>query len=1087
MSKKLIGYISILLVLLPILIFQNVIPVKGASISLYSCSHSPGTVEPGNTVTITCTLSQSGLVEWWVRVYWRVDGGATSNLEMTANGNSYSATIGSFSSGDFVEYRANAFGHDNDVVYSDSDPYSGYKSFNVQINYEISWSSPSNGATIAIPYNSNYILNPYTFNFNWNYDSLDDAKLELNGNSFDILTSGVKETSVSFSDEADYVGTITATLRGYSGGIERVSHTRTFTFIWLPDFSITLNSSPGGGKYENTVPIRWLVTTDPQTSYTLDIEYSNDSGSTWYGIVSGFTESIYDWDTTTLPYGWKYRIRITISGTYLGQNLPSDFDESADFTINPDIEGPTISSSGNKAYFFGNTGNYLTWTLSDRNPANYSVLQNNSYILEDLAWIDEQIVNISVDGLNLGHNEFKLVAEDTGGYQSEKTLYVDVITPSLTTSLISPVGAPILENEVIIEWSIITDPETIYTSILEYSNNSGLTWYEIASGLINTTYVWNTTSLLPGSGYRIRVSVLGDYNNLSLGPAVDNSTVNFTINPDTEVPQTSGLNNITYQFGKTGYYLTWNLSDRNPSNYSVLQNDSYVVQNLPWINGQLVNISVDGLNPDFYEYILISEDVWGYQNESILYVNVILPNITVSLISPINTVTLENEVLIEWSVNTDAATIISSVLEYSNDSGSSWDLITSGLNQTSYVWDTTVIPAGSEYRIRVSISGDYLNQSLGTAVDASSVDFTLNPDAEAPIISGLNNISYIFGQTGYILTWILSDRNPKTFSVLRNNSFIINNFAWTDNQAINVSVDGLNPGYYVYKLISEDVWGQQSENILNVNIFPDIIAPGITKPNDITFELGTDGNVLKWTLTDINPHNYSVTRNGEPIVTNEQWIDNETIEIPLNHLPAGSHNFLIIAQDTLGQETTDLVLVKIEDTIAPFITLLSPVHGTNFRISESLISITYSYTVSDMSEFIVQISLNQTKISDTGKLDNLLPGFYILNATAIDDFDNWNSSVIEFTITKIQESSGTSGTTQSNNSDLSGLFSSIDSQVLFTLAIAFSGLGFALIFPKLYGSLISAKKPSNLIVGNKKLPPLDPLDLESLNDEDIQK
>ncbi|MHA1984198.1 MAG: hypothetical protein ACW967_07575 [Candidatus Hodarchaeales archaeon] len=1085
MSKKLIGSISVLLVILPITFFQITNPVSAASLNVYSCGHSPGSVEPGNTVTISCTVSQSGLVEVFVTAYWRVDGGTTYNQGMTGNGNSFSASIGSFSSGDFVEYWVNAWGHDNDVLYNDRDPYSGFKSFNVQINYAISWSSPSNGATIAIPYNSNYVLNPYTFNFDWNYDSIDYAKLELNGIPFDILTGGVKKTSVSFSDDAAYVGAITATLRGFSGGDEKVSHTRTFTFIWLPDISITLNSPPGGGKYENTLPIRWSVTTDPQTSYTLNIEYSDDSGSTWYNIVTGFTETTYDWDTRTLPYGWKYRIRVTISGTYLGQILPSDFGESPDFTINPDIEGPLISNSGNKAYFFGNTGNYLTWTLSDRNPANYSVLQNNSYILEDLAWTDEHLVNISVDGLDLGHYEYKLVAEDTGEYQTEKTLYVDVIVPSLTTSLIAPTGTATLENEVVIEWSVITDSETIYTSVLEYSNNSGLTWYEIASGLTLTSYVWNTSSFPTGSEYRIRVTVSGAYNNQSLGTAVDNSTVDFTIDPDIEVPKGSGLNNVTYQFGKTGYYLTWNLSDRNPNNYSVLQNDNLIIENIPWTNGQLVNISIDGLNPGFYEYTLISEDVWGHQNESMLYVDVILPNIAVSLVSPINTVILENEVLIEWFVNTDVDTIISSSLEYSNNSGSSWNLITSGLNQTSYVWDTTLLPAGVGYRIRVTVSGDYLNQSLGTVIDASTVDFSLDPDSEAPLISGLNNISYIFGQTGYILTWILSDRNPETFSVLRNNSFIINNFTWNDNQPINVSVDGLNPGYYTYKLISEDIWGQLSENILYVNVFPDIIAPVITKPNDSIFELGTEGNLLKWTVTDINPSNYSITRNGEPIVTNKSWINNEIIEISLNHLPVGSHNFLITVYDTLSQKTTDLVLIQVKDTIAPIITILNPVDGSNFIISESLISITYSYTVSDLSEFIVHISLNQSIIIDTGKLDNLSPGLYILNATAVDDFGNKNSSVIEFTITKKQESSDLPRTTENNNSDLLGIFSAIGPQVLLTIAVAFGGIGFALIFPKIYGNLISGKKVSNLIFGNKKLPPLDPFELESLKDEDF--
>jgi hypothetical protein len=483
--------------------------------------------------------------------------------------------------------------------------------------------------------------------------------------------------------------------------------------------------------------------------------------------------------------------------------------------------------------------------------------------------------------------------------------------------------------------------------------------------------------------------------------------------------------------------------------------------------------------------MLISEDIWGYQTVDTLYVDVILPTMAVLLISPNITLSFENNVLIEWSVITDMDTIFTSVLEYSNNSGTSWNLITSGLYQTSYTWNTTSIVPGSNYRIRVSVTGDYLNQSLGTVLDTSSVDFSVDPDVEVPIISGLGNISYIFGNTGFFLTWTLSDRNPDTFSVLRNDSFIINNLAWTDNLAVNISVDGLIPGYYAYKLISEDRWGLKSENILYVEVIPDTFPPAISNPTDIIFELGEDGNVLKWTLTDDNPYNYSITRNGESLLTNEQWINSQTIEISLNYLSVGSHNFLIMVQDLLGQISTNLVLVQVKDTIAPFIDIINPVDGSNFNISESLISITYSYTVSDMSEFTIHITLNQTIISDTGKLDNLSPGLYILNATVIDDFGNKNSSVIEFTITKNQESSELPKITGNENSDFLGIFSALDFQILFLGALALSGLGFAFIFPKIYESLISGKKVSNLVIGNKKLPPLDPLDLESLNDDDF--
>jgi parallel beta-helix repeat protein len=58
-------------------------------------------------------------------------------------------------------------------------------------------------------------------------------------------------------------------------------------------------------------PIQWTATTDswPHTvNYT--VAYSPDGGSTWTNLITGFTSTSFDWDTTTVTDGANYIIRV---------------------------------------------------------------------------------------------------------------------------------------------------------------------------------------------------------------------------------------------------------------------------------------------------------------------------------------------------------------------------------------------------------------------------------------------------------------------------------------------------------------------------------------------------------------------------------------------------------------------------------------------------------------------------------------------------------------------------------------------------------------------------------------------------------
>lgn len=74
-------------------------------------------------------------------------------------------------------------------------------------------------------------------------------------------------------------------------------------------------------------------------------------------------------------------------------------------------------------------------------------------------------------------------------------------------------------------------------------------------------------------------------------------------------------------------------------------------------------------------------------------------------------------------------------LYYSSDAGTSWNLITASPGTSPYTWDTSVLPNGSHYLVRVDLSDDASPALRGS--DASNAVFTINRpggDTSGPVV-----------------------------------------------------------------------------------------------------------------------------------------------------------------------------------------------------------------------------------------------------------------------------------------------------------------------------------------------------------------
>ncbi|MHA2232539.1 MAG: hypothetical protein ACXAB4_08600 [Candidatus Hodarchaeales archaeon] len=92
----------------------------------------------------------------------------------------------------------------------------------------------------------------------------------------------------------------------------------------------------------------------------------------------------------------------------------------------------------------------------------------------------------------------------------------------------------------------------------------------------------------------------------------------------------------------------------------------------------------------------------------------------------------------------------------------------------------------------------------------------------------------------------------------------------------------------------------------------DTIAPSVSSPADITYEVGSTGNQIIWNVLDAFPDRYNITKNGV-LIENGTWI-NGTISISVDELTKGAYLFRLTVLDLGGNIVSDEVSVTVIDS-----------------------------------------------------------------------------------------------------------------------------------------------------------------------------
>ena len=276
------------------------------------------------------------------------------------------------------------------------------------------------------------------------------------------------------------------------------------------------------------------------------------------------------------------------------------------------------------------------------------------------------------------------------------------------------------------------------------------------------------------------------------------------------------------------------------------------------------------------------------------------------------------------------------------------------------------------YTLVVEATDAYGNVGVAETVFFYLVD-TIPP--VVTITSPANDSIFEFG-SDVAYTYTVSDLSGTSVVVELNGAPIVDNGL----------ISGLAVGTYTISVEATDTYSNVGFDTVTVFIV-DTTSPlvDITDPINATyFEFGSDVTYY-YTVTDLSGTSVVVKLNGAPIADNGL----------LTSLTVGTYTLTVEATDSYSNVGIEEVTFFIQDTIAPVVSILTPSNNSIFEYGDS---ISYTYSVTDLSFTTVLVRLNGAPIPDSGLLSGFPVGSYRLNVEATDAHGNVDDDEILFSI-----------------------------------------------------------------------------------------
>ncbi|MFX0055798.1 MAG: hypothetical protein ACFFAX_16065, partial [Promethearchaeota archaeon] len=635
---------------------------------------------------------------------------------------------------------------------------------------------------------------------------------------------------------------------------------------------------------------------------------------------------------------------------------------------------PLVDSPANVTYDEGASGSTIVWDPTDLHPSSYVIYREGTPIKSGNWNSSAETISILVEGESLGEFNYTIEVTDVGSNSVTDTVWV-IVSDGTPPTIDSPTDVSFNEGETGI--GITWDPTDLHP----------LNYTIYRDGVPIKSGTWNS------SVETIAVSVEG----LSLGvydymlevfdiggnPASD--VVRVTVGDGTP-PNIDSPPNVTYAEGTPLQSVTWDPTDSYPLNYIIYRN-SVQVKSGTWNDtSETISISVSGLGLGLYNFTILVADIGLNTANDTVWVEVYdgtAPTIDQPSDAQISEGTPGNNVT--WNPFDLHPSHYEIYLEEV--------LFKSGL------WNS------SSESITVSIDGLSLGVYNLTIVVYDSAGFTavdmldvVVVDGTLPSIDEPADAFYPEGEGGHNITWTPSDLHPVSYVVYNNETPIMSGIWNSTGETIVVFLDGLVIGLHNFTLVVADIGGNTVSDEVWVTIFSADV-PTINDLQDTDVVEESIDNYLIWNPLDLNPQSYVVYRNGTLYKSGAWNSSAELIQVLIDGLALGRHNFTIVVTDQDANTATDMLWVIVYDGTPPNVDNPGDVYYDEGNLGSS---ITWDPTDTNPINYLIykdEVLLqsgvwNSTSETLTIIVDNLPRGSYNFTLVVFDIGGNRGSDTV---------------------------------------------------------------------------------------------
>jgi len=655
------------------------------------------TTYSNNSITIQWTSSY--VSSSFVKIEFTSDNGATwqTVAEPTENDGSYAWTLPNINSLQcrfrVSEYNNPSVNDESDVNFKVLPPFitvtspNGGESWKGCQSKTITWTSGGTSGTFGIYYSINngvswtYLANTSSSSYTW-------SQVSDVGTSNNCLIKVQDYNNSSIKDSSDAV----------------------FTLLLNDDIIV---SSPNGGEQwqaGSTQTISWV---SAATSTRFNVQYSINNGSTWSTLTSSTYNKTLNWQIPNTPSA-NCLVKVTDYDNTCIKDISNGLFQITQGT--PSVTYP----NGGESFYYGSSYN-ITWT-SEYFYSNYVSLSysiDSGFTWQSIAWVTNNSGSYTWNVPNSYSNNCLIkVSEYNNPQNYDISNAVFSIKPGLIVT--SPNGDNGFE-----EWRVCTQTTIKWTSgggsgsyKIEYSVNNGQSWVTIVSSYSSSgstnTYNW-TIPNTPSTQCLIRIT------DNSYPLKTDISDATFSIKPAIIVTTPNGGEslqpgsnyNITWQaLGSTGYYNIDYSTNGGTSWTNIVYNQNIPSNSYSWLVPAVSSTNCLIKVTDFIN--TCKNDVSNFS------FSIGLPAPAITVISPNGGEILTgcNIYNISWL---PSGTSNNFDIEYSSDSGMTWNVIASNYYTTTFTYQWNV-PNIQKNKCLIRIK----DTNNGGVTDVSNNVFSIN-------------------------------------------------------------------------------------------------------------------------------------------------------------------------------------------------------------------------------------------------------------------------------------------------------------------------------------------------------------------------